>query len=81
MTWHLFDTLTCTIGGILTLLLYFFSYKKKSYQLAAYIPTVWTSLGILFTFISIYNGLDGYKDTDPLKLIQNITRSLDQNLM
>lgn len=81
MTWHLFDTLTCTIGGILTLLLYFFSYKKKSYQLAAYIPTVWTSLGILFTFISIYNGLDGYKDSDPLKLIQNIIPAFSTSII
>lgn len=79
MIWHLFDTLTCAIGGALTLLLYFISSKKKSYQLAAYIPTVWTSLGILFTFISIYKGLDGYKDTDAL--IQNIIPAFSTSII
>lgn len=54
---HLFDILTFGIGLVFTIALYIWARLKKSHQLRMYIPTVWTSLGILFTFISIYVGL------------------------
>ena len=50
------------------IVLYALAYKKKSYQLAAYIPTVWTSLGIFFTFLSIFLALS---DQDFRMKIQN----------
>ncbi len=54
---HLFDILTFGIGLVFTIALYIWARLKKSHQLRMYIPTIWTSLGILFTFVSIYNGL------------------------
>ena len=54
---HLFDILTIGIGLAFTIALYIWAFSKKSHQLRMYIPTIWTSLGILFTFISIYKGL------------------------
>lgn len=54
---HLFDILTIGIGLLFTIALYVWASSTKSHQLRMYIPTVWTSLGILFTFISIYTGL------------------------
>ena len=73
MSEHLFDIIFCSltvIGGIMaTIVLNQHSDKTKSYQLRAYIPTVWTSLGILFTFVSIYVSLLMYNGllhlTDP----------------
>lgn len=58
---HLLDIFFCllTLGGGIaaTILLGKKASQTHSYQLRSYIPTVWTSLGIFFTFVSIYISL------------------------
>lgn len=72
---HLFDILTIGIGLAFTIALYIWAFSKKSHQLRMYIPTIWTSLGILFTFISIYNGL-----TDK-ELLTDVSKGQIENLI
>lgn len=54
-----YDILTIAIGSFFTLVLYIGYWRTKSAQLINYIPSAWTSLGIFFTFFSIYKGLYG----------------------
>lgn len=58
---HILDIVFCLLtlsGGIAaTMLLDRKANQTHSYQLRSYIPTVWTSLGIFFTFVSIYISL------------------------
>lgn len=72
---HLFDILTICIGLAFTIALYIWASSKKSHQLRMYIPTIWTSLGILFTFISIYKGL-----TDK-ELLTDVSKGQIENLI
>lgn len=52
--------LTLGLGLLFTILSLFFSKKHQSEQLRSYVPTIWTSLGIFFTFLSIYVTLKDY---------------------
>ena len=58
-----YNLTTIIIGIISTIVLMIISSKNhtKSYQLRAYIPTIWTSLGIFFTFFAIWKGLPAIK--------------------
>lgn len=84
MSEHLFDIIFCSltvIGGIIaTVVLNKRSDRTKSYQLRAYIPTVWTSLGILFTFVSIYVSLLKYNGDDIMLLINNIVPAFSTSI-
>lgn len=85
MSEHLFDIIFCSltiIGGIMaTVVLNKRSDRTKSYQLRAYIPTVWTSLGILFTFVSIYVSLLKYNGDDIMLLINNIVPAFSTSII
>lgn len=52
--------LTIGLGAIFSLLSLYYSNKHHSEQLRSYVPTIWTSLGIFFTFLSIYVTLKDY---------------------
>lgn len=59
-----------TIGVILTVIIimvYLREYKSK--QLLNYVPTVWTSLGILGTFVTIVLRLDGINDLNDVDVL------------
>lgn len=61
---HGLDWITLTIG-LITTIVFFLSYKKNhSRTLLSYVPNVWTSLGILGTFISIVYALGNIKWSD-----------------
>lgn len=85
MSEHLYDLLFCSltiIGGVIaTFVLNKHSDKTHSYQLRAYIPTVWTSLGILFTFVSIYVSLLKYNGDDIMLLINNIVPAFSTSII
>lgn len=46
--------LTISLGMLLSIASWLASKKHNSEQLRSYVPTIWTSLGIFFTFLSIY---------------------------
>ena len=85
MSEHLYDILFCSltiIGGVIaTIVLNKRSNKTNSYQLRAYIPTIWTSLGILFTFVSIYVSLLKYNGDDIMLLINNIVPAFSTSII
>lgn len=59
------------LGLVLTIVLCYVHKKYKSNELLSYIPSVWTSLGILGTFIAIVMSLDNpqkgsFKDVESL---------------
>lgn len=59
---HGLDWITLTLGLIATIGFFLYYYKKNhSRTLLSYIPNVWTSLGILGTFISIVYALGKIK--------------------
>ena len=82
---HFYDVLFCSltiIGGVIaTIILNKRSNKTNSYQLRAYIPTIWTSLGILFTFVSIYVSLLKYNGDDIMLLINNIVPAFSTSII
>ncbi|MBR4562838.1 MAG: hypothetical protein IKO26_00080 [Paludibacteraceae bacterium] len=51
---HVYDLITICLGLLLSILSWILSKKHNSEQLRSYVPTIWTSLGIFFTFLSIY---------------------------
>ena len=55
-----FDIITLAVGLIVGLILWFWSKHTNSDQLRSYSPTLWTSLGIFFTFVSIFTSLKSY---------------------
>lgn len=69
----MYDILTLSIGTFFTGLFYIVFWRTKSAQLINYIPSIWTSLGIFFTFLSIYLGL---KNLDFSSNIDNGTISV-----
>ena len=62
------------IGIILTaIIIVVYLRKYKSKQLLNYVPTVWTSLGILGTFVTIVLRLDGVNDLNDVDvLVRNL---------
>lgn len=56
------NALTLLCGMTAWVILWNKSKTTKSDQLCSYIPTLWTSLGIFFTFVSIVYSLWGYTD-------------------
>ena len=60
--------LTIGLGLIFTFLSYFLSKKHNSQQLRSYVPTIWTSWGIFFTFLSIYVTLSGFTQNDSCEM-------------
>lgn len=60
--------LTIGLGLIFTFLSYFLSKKHNSQQLRSYVPTIWTSWGIFFTFLSIYVTLSGFTQNDSFEM-------------
>lgn len=62
------------IGIILTaIIIVIYLRKYKSKQLLNYVPTVWTSLGILGTFVTIVLRLDGVNDLNDVDvLVRNL---------
>ena len=65
----------CTIG---TVLLWRKANETKSIQLRNYCSTLWTSVGILGTFVSIYISLNGM---DFILVNNNAIESLIQNII
>lgn len=57
LIFNLPNLLTLSLGAIATVLAYVYAKKRQSPQLRSYVPSVWTSLGIFFTFICICDGL------------------------
>lgn len=55
-----FDIITLAVGLIVGSILWLWSKHTNSDQLRSYSPTLWTSLGIFFTFVSIFTSLKGY---------------------
>ncbi|MDC2009070.1 MotA/TolQ/ExbB proton channel family protein [Bacteroides thetaiotaomicron] len=56
---NIFNEITVGVGLLFTVVLFLFYYMNaKSRQLLSYIPNIWTSLGILGTFIAIVISLD-----------------------
>lgn len=55
-----FDIITLTVGIAISTVLMLWSKRTGSDQLRNYAPTLWTSLGIFFTFVSIFTSLSGY---------------------
>lgn len=82
---HLYDIIFCSLtvilGIIATIGLNKHSNSTNSFQLRAYIPTVWTSLGILFTFVSIYVSLLMYNGDDIMLLINNIVPAFSTSII
>ena len=78
-----FNNLTVFMGLGITLVLYVVSFVTKSHQLRSYVPTVWTSLGIFFTFCAIYYGLKGFDPkTDVIsKLIREINKAFTTSII
>lgn len=66
LIFNLPNLLTIIFGSIATIFAYAFAKKRQSPQLRSYVPSVWTSLGIFFTFICICDGL--YKTQDDLDI-------------
>lgn len=70
---HIFDIITIVIGLLVSIVLGIKAKQTGSHQLRNYIPTAWTSLGIFFTFVSIWWSLGGSKDKDfDPKMMQNL---------
>lgn len=68
--------LVCGIGLCVTILLIVLYYQwVKSRQLLNYIPSTWTSLGILGTFIAIYKTL-GSGNTNTLSDVDTLVRNI-----
>lgn len=66
----------CGIGLGVTILLIILYYQwVKSKQLLNYIPSIWTSLGILGTFIAIYKTL-GVGNTNTLSDVDTLVRNI-----
>jgi MotA/TolQ/ExbB proton channel family. len=66
----------CGIGlGVTILLIILYYLWVKSKQLLNYIPTIWTSLGILGTFIAIYQTL-GVGNTNTLSDVDTLVRNI-----
>lgn len=62
---NIFNEITVGVGLLFTVILFLFYYKKaKSRQLLSYIPNIWTSLGILGTFVAIVISLDSGNDNN-----------------
>lgn len=59
---HAFDVITIVIGILVSIILGIKARHTGSHQLRNYIPTAWTSLGIFFTFVSIWWSLGESKD-------------------
>ena len=56
---NILNGITVVVGLLFTVTLFLFYYRKtKSRQLLSYIPNIWTSLGILGTFVAIVISLD-----------------------
>lgn len=55
-----FDIITLAVGLIVGSILWLWSKHTNSDQLRSYSPTLWTSLGIFFTFVSIFTSLKSY---------------------
>lgn len=66
----------CGIGLVVTILLIILYYQwVKSKQLLNYIPSIWTSLGILGTFYAIYTTL-GVGNTNTLSDVDTLVRNI-----
>ena len=60
------------IGLVFTIIIWWYSNKKNSRQLRNYLPNIWTSLGILGTFVSIVFTFKG-EDVDWTNINQLVT--------
>lgn len=84
-TYHIFDMITIILGFIASIWLWKRSKDLESDQLRSYIPTMWTSLGIFFTFVSIYLSLKDYGNENEFLIgdeIKNINiRELIRNII
>ena len=79
----LFDFGVLVIGSLLSIHLWRYSNEKKSRPLRNYIPTIWTSLGILGTFISIVITLRGGNVdwTDIDQLVKSIVPAFETSII
>lgn len=79
------NTLVFIIGLLFTFILIVFYYKKsKSRQLLSYVPNIWTSLGILGTFVAIICSLGEGKGKDFSKineLVDNIIPAFETSII
>jgi hypothetical protein len=55
--------LTISLGIIVSIISWYIAKKHHSEQLRSYVPSIWTSLGIFFTFLSIYVTLSSMAST------------------
>lgn len=62
-----YDWITLCLGAIVTIAFYIlYFYKYKSQQLLNSLPGIWTSLGLLFTFIAICESMQELQNTPSL---------------
>ena len=73
-----FDIITLAVGLIVGSILWFLSKHTNSDQLRSYTPTLWTSLGIFFTFVSIFTSLKGYIHNNGNEPFNNIQEMIDK---
>lgn len=66
-----FDWITICVGVIATAIFYYLYFKKyKSQQLLNSLPGIWTSLGLLFTFVAICSSMQDLQNTPSLDAME-----------
>ena len=66
-----YDWITIVVGLTVTAVFYYKYYNEfKSQQLLNSLPGIWTSLGLLFTFIAICSSMHGLQNTPSIESME-----------